>query len=316
MPSTWKLPLHLHTGTAAPALAAERPPDAVWRLYPEGQTPGSLVPGTHLGAESLVIADTMNDPVGNRCAPGGHPAGHYIYNVIDPEVEAYLVQRSHPNWTDTAVLIAPGGGDLHLAIDATGRDLAMWWNSIGVSAFVVKYRVPTQAWAQGGLVKAQDMQRAISMVRQRASELGLNASRIGAVGSSAGGAPAVDAATMATRSYEPIDAVDSFSFRPSFLVLLYPALSGEAYLTSAAGRAPPTFIAMAADDPCVSPASVGMWNAVLGTQNVISQMNVFPHGGHGWGTCNLYPHIQSLEGGPCGWRVMAQQFLRTQGMLP
>src|SRR5690606_17937373 len=140
-------------------------------------------------------------------------------------------------------------------MDLEGEEVAQWLNSIGVSAIVLKYRVPRRADQPKHQAPLQDAQRAMSLVRSRADEWGIDPNRIGILGFSAGGHLSATAATnFDRRAYEAVDAIDQVSCRPNFAVLVYPAyliqentleLSPEIRVSAST---PPTFFAHASDD--------------------------------------------------------------------
>jgi acetyl esterase/lipase len=118
-----------------------------------------------------------------------------------------------------AMVVCPGGGYQYVVVDKEGSDIAAWLNSAGITAFVLKYRAPTNR--EGAL---QDVQRSISLLRSRAKEWNIDPHRIGVMGFSAGGNLAAKASTQFNRrSYSPIDPVDRESCRPDYAVLVYPA---------------------------------------------------------------------------------------------
>ena len=125
-----------------------------------------------------------------------------------------------------AVLVFPGGGYNNLAWDHEGEQVARWLNTIGVTAGVLKYRVPRREGVpkdQPPVLALMDAQRAISLVRTKATEWGIDSKRIGVLGFSAGGHLAAWSATNSDkRAYDKIDAVDDASCRPDFAVLIYP----------------------------------------------------------------------------------------------
>ena len=139
--------------------------------------------------------------------------------VSQPELHVY---RPKGNPSDTAVLICPGGGYSILAWDLEGTEIAQWLQGIGVTAIVVKYRVPTRTSEPKWLAPVQDIQRSVSLVRSGAIE-GVSPKRIGVLGFSAGGNASARVATAAQRHYELIDAHDEASATPDFAVLVYPA---------------------------------------------------------------------------------------------
>jgi acetyl esterase/lipase len=148
-----------------------------------------------------------------------------VTNVSRPTLTVYRPLKEKD--TGAAVVIAPGGGYSILAQDLEGEEVAAWLTSIGVTGVILKYRVPRRPGTPsnepppGAL---QDAQRALSVVRSRAAEWGLDPKRIGMLGFSAGGHLTAWTATNADRrSYEPVDDADRASCRPDFAVLIYPA---------------------------------------------------------------------------------------------
>jgi len=274
-----------------------------WPLFPSGQVPGKQI--SSVTAESYGPADSTN-LIAKFCAPGGKPAGHYYHNTAVPTLVPYLVERSDPKFVDAALVVAPGGGHDHLAFDVTGIDVAKWLNTLGISVFVLKYRVPSAAWAEGAATAEMDGQRALSLVRSRARELGISPSRVGLMGSSAGGDLALRLATAAKRAYPRVDEIDDVSFRPDFMLLLYPEVKPTSL--SGAARAPSSFIAMAADDPCVKvPNVMAFYQAMKKNGAPASEIHIYPDGKHGYGTCNLYPAMRSHK--VCEWTERAEAYL-------
>src|SRR5438093_2050877 len=148
----------------------------------------------------------------------------WITGVTKPTITVFRPAKDKN--TGTAILICPGGGYWNLAWDLEGEEVAAWFNTVGVTGFVLKYRVPRRAGqpeplpAPGPLL---DAQRAVSLVRSRAAEWGIDTKRIGILGFSAGGHLAVATAThFDQRAYEPIDEIDKISCRPDFAVAVYP----------------------------------------------------------------------------------------------
>jgi acetyl esterase/lipase len=128
--------------------------------------------------------------------------------------------------TGTAILICPGGGYWNLFWQLEGEEVADWLNSIGVTGIILKYRVPRHADEPKDLPARrplQDAQRAVSLVRSKAKEWGIDPQRIGIVGFSAGGHLAIATATsFEKRTYPAIDDIDNISCRPDFAIPVYP----------------------------------------------------------------------------------------------
>jgi acetyl esterase/lipase len=178
-----------------------------------------------------------------------------ITNVTRPTLTIYRPPRDRN--TGTAMIIMPGGGyrDLHWELE--GEEVAAWLNAHGMTGIILKYRVPFRPGETrpppGPL---QDAQRAISLVRSRAAEWGINPARIGTAGFSAGGHLAVAAATnFEKRTYTPIDAVDQVSARPDFAIGCYSGYFKEdgkdevaAGMKYIPAGTPPVLLAHASDD--------------------------------------------------------------------
>lgn len=236
-------------------------------------------------------------------------------NVARPSIKVLRPPAGTGN--GTAVLIAPGGGYHILAWDLEGEEVAAWLNSLGVTAVVLKYRVPRRPGQPGDQPPPgpkQDAQRALSLVRARAREWGIDPGRIGMLGFSAGGhLTAATATGFEQRTYEPVDEADKASCRPDFVVLVYPAylvtkdkvgLLPEMKLSA---RTPPMFLVHAADDPVPAENSVHMWLG-LKKAGVPAELHVFPNGGHGYG-------LRPTERAVTGWPKLCEGWLRRQGLL-
>jgi acetyl esterase/lipase len=219
-----------------------------------------------------------------------------------------------------AMVICPGGGYWNLAWDLEGEEVAAWLNTVGMTGIVLKYRVPRRSGqpeplpAPGPLL---DSQRAVSLVRSKAKEWGIDPNRIGIVGFSAGGHLAVMTAThFDKRAYEAIDEIDKVSCRPDFAVAVYPGyLVPEdedtdvlaPYIRIPAGT-PPIFLVHASDDRESGPQhSVAMYLA-LKRAGVPSELHVYADGGHGFGV--------RKSNKPCStWPERCVAWLRNQGVL-
>ena len=208
-------------------------------------------------------------------------------NVSKPTITIYRPPADKQN--GAAVLVCPGGGYHILAMDLEGTEVCEWLNSIGVTGVLLKYRVPKRAGAQKPAA-FQDAQRALGIVRSRAKEWNLDSKRIGVLGFSAGGHLAALLSNQSEpRSYGLVDEADRISCRPDFAVLIYPGglvvreqgdrLAPELTLSS---NTPPTFMAMAQDDP-VRVENVLSYATALKRFGVPFELHVYPSGGHGYG---------------------------------
>jgi CubicO group peptidase (beta-lactamase class C family)/acetyl esterase/lipase len=238
-----------------------------------------------------------------------------LTNVSKPTITIFRPARDKD--TGAAVVICPGGGYNILAWDLEGEEVASWLNSVGVTGIVLKYRVPRrpdQPRDKPPLGPLQDAQRALSLVRSRAGEWGLDPQRIGILGFSAGGHLAAAAATnFDKRAYEPVDDIDKVSCRPDFAVLVYPAYliaRGKDELSPdirVRKECPPMFLVHAGDDPISAENSVRMYLA-LKRVGVKAELHVYASGGHGFG---LRPSRQ-----PCStWPQRCADWMRSQGIL-
>lgn len=243
--------------------------------------------------------------------PGENPPVTRLTNVSHPTLTVMLPAKEKRN--GTAVVICPGGGYNILAWNKEGLEVAEWFNSIGVSAFVLKYRTPTSKREVPWLAPAQDAQRAIRVVRSRAAEWGLKSDRIGLLGFSAGGSAAANAALKSEAElYEGADAADEASCRPDFVALIYPAylvdtkgqLKADLSVTKAT---PPMFLAHAFNDGITCENSVQLFLA-LKKAGVASELHVYSAGGHGFGLRASGDVVSS-------WPKRCEDWLRSRGLL-
>lgn len=281
----------------AAAFAAE-PEIALW----PGSVPGEKDP---IGEER----DTTK-PTDNKVA--GQPVMRVGF-VSKPTITVF--RPSPDKDTGAAIVVCPGGGYNILAWDLEGTEVCEWLNSIGVTGVLLKYRVPKRANLERHTPPLQDAQRAIGLVRQRASEWKLDPKRIGVLGFSAGGHLAAVASTnYAARTYPRVDEADDQSCRPDFTVLIYPAyltvkeepgkVAPELPLTP---ETPPMFLVLTQDDAVSAEHSVMFYHA-LTKAKLRSELHVFPAGGHGYG---LRPTDRAVT----KWPLLAEQWLRGLGVL-
>lgn len=235
-----------------------------------------------------------------------------ITNVTSPELHYYPAPGASAN--GTSVIIYPGGGYHVLAWDLEGTEVAEWLNSLGVSAWVLKYRVPKRQDDMVWKHAFQDAQRAVSLVRSEAQNHQLNPDRIGVLGFSAGGnLTFLSSAYNGKRLYPPKDAVDSFSWRPDFAVLIYPAwLAAEDNINlapqfSVTGSTPPMFFAHAANDPVTPFGSIAAFSA-LKKADIPAEIHIFPDGGHGYGMRRTNQPVTH-------WPELCAEWMRQSGWL-
>lgn len=221
----------------------------------------------------------------------------------DPGITVY--RPSKPN--GIAVIMCPGGGYSHQAINHEGHDMAAWFNAQGITYAVLKYRLP-----QGDpTLPLSDAEQAVRILRTHAGEWGINPAKIGIMGASAGG----HLASMLSTHYS-----DSTS-RPDFQVLLYPVVTMDPAVTHAGSRTnllgkevspqqqqrysnelqvtpstPQAFIVLSSDDRAVPPANSINYYSALIANKVPASMHVYPIGGHGWGFRDSFPYKREWTG--------------------
>jgi acetyl esterase/lipase len=192
--------------------------------------------------------------------------------------------------TGATVVVFPGGSYQILAYDLEGTEVCDWLNSIGVNCALVKYRVPNAGPFPKYTQDLADAQRAVRIVRQRASEWQLDPNRVGVLGFSAGGnLVAVLGAHAADAIYPAIDDADKLNARPDFTLLIYPGnldqeenplvLRPE---VKPVAFTPPSFLIQAEDDP-VKVENAWAYYEALKQANIPAEMHLFANGGHGYG---------------------------------
>ncbi len=251
-----------------------------------------------------------------------------ISNVHVPTLTAYPAEGSQA--PRPAVIICPGGGYQRLAIEHEGQAPAAWLNTLGVSAFVLKYRLAEY----GHPAPLRDVLRAVRIVRQRAAEWGIDPGKIGVLGFSAGGHLAASAATLFDAPEGKTGAaLDSVSARPDFAVLVYPvitlkdpfahrgsrtALLGEgpsaervARLSlegQVSGATSPTFLVHGSDDASVPAQNSVLFYLALREAGVSAELHVFAHGPHGLG-------LRQGHGPISDWPRLCGEWLAARGVL-
>lgn len=238
-----------------------------WNIWP-GESPGGAV---DLPPEADTTTPDGKLIAGRRVIRLG--------NVTTPQIAIYKPDPAID--TGTSVVIAPGGGHWILAMDLEGTEVAKWLNSIGVTGIVLKYRVPGHAWnkEKRWLAAAQDGQRAVSLVRGRAAEIGIDPERIGIMGFSAGGTPVMYTALAKERLYEPVDQYDKISFRPDFAAPIYAGGLPEGL--EIPDECPPFFMVIANDDK--RPVENAEMYIALKKAGAQAELHIYQTGGHGYG---------------------------------
>lgn len=209
-----------------------------------------------------------------------------LSGVSDPTITIY--PASDEVATGAAMVVCPGGGYEILAYDLEGDEICQWLNEIGVTAVLLKYRVPRRTGLEKHTAPLQDVQRAISLVRSKAEELNLDPQRIGVMGFSAGAHLAAMASTSYDkRTYPEVDAADKVSCKPDFCLLVYPAYLDGPNFTIApelkvTAQTPPTMLVQTEDDKSYINSSLFYYYA-LKEVGVPATMHLYSKGGHGYG---------------------------------
>ena len=201
----------------------------------------------------------------------------WIKNIHNPSLTVYLPSKEKAN--GAAVIICPGGGHRELVFNAEGADAAEYFNSIGVTAFVLKYRLfreENSAYKQQHAL--QDGRRGMRLVRQQAATWNLDTNRIGLMGFSAGGELAGWVAFNSVKEEQPKnDPVDALKCNPGFLILVYPGpLAVPASIDT---TAPSLFMIAANDDECCSEPIVKLLQLYRNAK-VKTEVHLYAQGKH------------------------------------
>ncbi len=264
------------------------PSREVYRIWP-GHQPGetSILPKAN---------DTMNGQKGAREL--------WVRGVSHAELHVFRPARPD----GSALLSLPGGGYSFVSVQNEGIDVAQHFNGLGMTVFVLVYRLPREGWSEPHLVAVQDAQRAMRFIRARAAQFRIDADRLGVVGFSAGGHLAADLVTSFGQSlYAPVDEADRLSARPAFAGLVYPVtslkpltedqrlsgmlgaglsdtiLEARSPVRHITGQTPPTFLVQALDDPIVAPENSLAWIAACRANKASVEAHIIAVGGHGFG---------------------------------
>ena len=238
-----------------------------------------LYPDSPAESNGITVPESYRDP-------------EFIVNTSDPRMYAYPAAKKMAN--GTAVVICPGGGYVGVSQIKEGSEIAKWFNDLGVTAFVLYYRMPNGHPA----IPLADAQVALKIVHQRAKEWNIDSNKIGIMGFSAGGHLA---STVGTHFKTKTD-------RPAFMILAYPVVTMNKELTHAGSRenllgkepsdelvklysnelqvtkmTPPTFIVHAKDDGAVPIANSENLLKALKDNHVAAEFHKFDVGGHGFG---------------------------------
>ena len=249
----------------------------------------------------------------------------------DADKPTLTVYRASRNAVGTGIIVAPGGGYAALAMDHEGRQVASLFNAMGITAFVLKYRLGPRYHHP---LPLGDAQRAIRTVRARATEFGVTTDRIGMMGFSAGGHLTATAGThFDAGKPDAADPIDRASSRPDFLILAYPVVSFDPLIAHAGSvrnllgenpdpkliedlsndrrvgpETPPTFLFHTTADTAVPVENSVRFYLALRAAKVPAEMHIFENGAHGVGLALGDPGLSS-------WPALLSNWLRGRGLL-
>ncbi|WP_447642404.1 MULTISPECIES: alpha/beta hydrolase [Chitinophagaceae] len=235
------------------------------------------------------------------------PTQGEVGDVTIPTLTSFIPQKTNP--AKTAILILPGGGYTHLAMEKEGFAIARKFNELGVTAFVLKYRMPlASCFENSSFVPLQDAQQALLMIRQQANSFGIDMNNVGVIGFSAGGHLA---STLLTHTDTSLVDNGNISLLPSWGILGYPVVDMNIQYTHQGSRenliganptqqqvdyfsaqkrinsnTPPCFLFHAQDDKVVNPLnSIHYYEAMI-QYHVKGELHIMEKGGHGFGLNN------------------------------
>ncbi|KJD34759.1 beta-galactosidase [Tamlana nanhaiensis] len=252
-----------------------------------------------------------------------------ILKVTNPRLKVFLADNNANS--NAAVIICPGGGYGVLSHDKEGDKVAEWLNSIGISAFVLKYRLPSDIIMKNKTIgPLQDVQEAIRTVRRNATTWNINPEKVGIIGFSAGGHLA---STASTHYNDDVYKHDNMSARPDFSMLIYPVISMEDGITHNGSKVnllgkkvskaliesysnekqvdantPPTILIHATDDHAVPVENSINYYLALKEHKVPAEMHIYEDGGHGFGLGRTGTHTN--------WPKACEQWLIANHVIP
>lgn len=309
---------------------AQTPPPATGGALPAGLPQPSetidLWPNGAPGAPAVPLVEKVNER-----STDPQLTDRAVLGISRPRMVVFRPER--PN--GAAILITPGGGYRWVVVDKEGYELGRWMAARGVTAFVLFYRLPGDGWKAGPDVALSDAQRAMRIIRHRASTYGVDPERVAAMGFSAGGHLCCDlTARFAVPTYKPVDKADDLSARPFVSAPIYPVMSMSLPVAHPGSRdlllgkdaspelershsphlhlpanAPPTFLVHAEDDDVVPVENTLLFRAALKEKAIPVDTHLFTHGGHGFG-------LRKAIGKPVeAWPDLFMAWARTQGWL-
>ncbi len=278
------------------------------------------------------IVCIASEPAVEVLWPAGAPGAKGTADGDIPKLTIYLPDADKA--TGAGIVICPGGGYGHLAMDHEGHQIAQWLNSFGVAGFILQYRHRNSGAGYGHPAPLQDAQRALRTVRSRAGEWRVKPHRIGILGFSAGGHLTSTAVThFDDKVYEPRDDIDQASARPDFGVLVYPVISFVEPFTHVGSRrnllgadagqdmmekfsnerqvtaqTPPCFLIHTWEDTGVPAENSVYFYLALRKAKVPAELHLFAKGPHGFGLG------QQIEG-TSAWPTLCRNWMKVSGFL-
>ncbi len=234
-------------------------------------------------------------------------ADHVISSVHRPSITVYLPPPGTA--TGAAILVIPGGGHRELWMDHEGYAVAEWMSGHGIAAFVLKYRLarePGSTYTVEG-TELQDVQRALRLIRSRASEWSIHPDRIGVIGFSAGGElAALTGDRFDAGKQTATDPIDRQSSRPAFQALLYPAIPHDLHLSK---ETPAAFLACGANDRQDISEDLPQLYLQMKRAGVSAELHIFAGVGHGFGI------RKTNTGNVSTWPDLFQGWLLANGFI-
>lgn len=296
---------------------------------------GLMMVNTHLFGQSEVIELWGGE------VPGSIPNSSYrqvvdstnwikIREITKPSIQVYPAPVDKN--TGTGIVVCPGGSYYGVSFINEGIEVAKWLNGLGISAFVLHYRLPDDViMTNKSIAPMQDGQEAIRMVRRHAKEWGVDPHKIGIMGFSAGGHLA---STVSTHFDEKVyESVDTISARPDFSVLIYPVISMDLSITHQESRenligknpspemvkhfsnelhitdkTPPTFMVHSIDDGAVPVENSIEYALALKKNEIPCELHIYEQGGHGYG-------LGKYGGTVSTWSEASGKWLKTRGLV-
>lgn len=276
----------------------------------KGTAPGS----ENVKAEEIVFEEEWDSGLRKRIVKG----------VTSPSIIPYYPEKSN----GMAIMVIPGGAYKRQVLNLEGTDIAEWLNSFGVTAFVLKHRVPLDGHENSVDVPLQDAQRAMRLIRGNSDKFGINPDKIGVMGFSAGGHLTTVIGTCYDKKvYEPVDELDNISAKPDFIVPVYPCI-GIKYWQEKSLKFPaktpefpelfikyatdelvtadtPSAFILVADDDSTTPSehAIGFYLA-LRKFSIPAELHIYKEGSHGFGMGKTRGLVQ-------GWTKLCRDWLES-----